>query len=368
MVVNDKFEELVFLCGARDFHAIDWYRSALSIIDNKKISIVTDLIAGEGFEKLVTEKDDIHKLIILDSFLFPNQSRLGDLWRNVIKFVVMPFQVILLRNFSKTKPKAIYYAHSMYYIWLAWLAKIPFVGTPQGSDILVKPYRSRIYRWLSKKAMRAAKYITVDSEKMKNGVFEISEVQARIIQNGIDVDSIEREVKKNKEAERKKIVSIRGFTPLYRINDILKARNTSLILSDITLIYPFYDESYMNLSLLRPNDENMGSLSKTDLFCILNQTKLVFSIPISDSSPRSVYESIFCGAAVAISYNMYYESLPECMKSRIIILDFNNPGWFDDAINKANIIIKTSYTPSREALNLFDQRESFKKVAKLILS
>jgi hypothetical protein len=35
-------KKLVFLCGARDFHAMDWYRSAIALIPDAEISIVTD--------------------------------------------------------------------------------------------------------------------------------------------------------------------------------------------------------------------------------------------------------------------------------------------------------------------------------------
>ena len=53
-------KNLVFLCGARDFHAMDWYASAKELIDDSSnISIVTDLIEGEGFTKLVDSSDKV---------------------------------------------------------------------------------------------------------------------------------------------------------------------------------------------------------------------------------------------------------------------------------------------------------------------
>ena len=39
---NEK--ELVFLCGARDFHAMDWYSRAVERMGYSKVSIMTDLI------------------------------------------------------------------------------------------------------------------------------------------------------------------------------------------------------------------------------------------------------------------------------------------------------------------------------------
>ena len=86
----------------------------------------------------------------------------------------------------------------------------------------------------------------------------------------------------------------------------------------------------------------------------------------SDSSQRSVYEVIFCGAAVAISHHRYYDVLPACMKKRIILIDINNDNFIEEALEKAKTIITTQFIPSEEALDLFDQRRSFKRILNLI--
>lgn len=116
--------KLVFLCGARDFHAMDWYRSALKVFPHIDTVIVTDLIQGEGFKNLITEHDTVYKLVVLDRILFTIQSRYGDIWRNFIKAVLFPIQVALLRRFAHHNPGALYQAHSMYYLWLAWAAGV----------------------------------------------------------------------------------------------------------------------------------------------------------------------------------------------------------------------------------------------------
>ena len=61
-----KYNNIVFLCGARDFHAMDWYTSAKILIeDSCSLTIVTDLIQGESFNKLVDSSDNVYKLLIL---------------------------------------------------------------------------------------------------------------------------------------------------------------------------------------------------------------------------------------------------------------------------------------------------------------
>ena len=357
---------LVFLCGARDYHAMDWYRSAQKEMPSNKLSILTDLIAGEGFKKIISNDDRLEKMIIIDSFLFRKQSSLGNLWRNIIKLLVLPLQIFLLRKHNINNPNSIYYAHSMYYIWLSYLAKVNFIGTPQGSDILIKPFKSWFYRFLSIKSMKAAIFITVDSIKMKNKCEEISGIIPYIIQNGIDLSLILNQnnltVKSNK---RKRIVSIRAFTELYRIKEILLARSKQ---HPLTFVYPFYDDLYKKeiLQFITNSDEDIGRVDRNFMYELLRESIIVISIPYSDSSPRSVYEAIFCGCAVCITYNPYYDLLPKCMKERIIIVDLNNKSWFKDAFEKAKIICEKEFCPDKESLEMFDQRKSFKKILNLL--
>lgn len=366
-------KQLVFLCGARDFHAMDWYKSAIELIPNAEISIITDLIAGEGFNKIITEKDKVHKLLILDSFLFRNQSSLGDKWRNLLKLVVLPIQVFLLKRFAKNNPNAIFHAHSMYYLVLARAAKVNYVGTPQGSDILVKPLRSKFYKNFAIYGLKKAKNITVDSKNMQDGVKILVNREAHIVQNGIDISSIklfQEEFNHISESHQNQsgILSMRGFTELYRIKEIVAARNQTENDQFISFIYPFYDLTYKSecSSLLKKDDIDLGRVDRKKMYHLFSQSQLVISIPISDSSPRSVYEAIFCGAPLAITYNAYFDILPECMRSRIVLVDLNNENWLIEAMEKSQIILRDKFKPSAFAIELFDQKESFKKIQKLL--
>jgi hypothetical protein len=366
--------QLVFLCGARDYHAMDWYKSAVALSKKYEVAILTDLFAGEGYKKIVTENDKIYKLIIIDKFLFKAQSRLSNLWRNIVKLVFLPLQVYKLRHFHKENSQSMYHAHSMYYLWLAWAAKVPFVGTPQGSDILVKPFKSKFYKYLTIKSLKAAKAVTVDSKRMKDVILLISGVQAHIVQNGIDLESLLPLVnsKKTENCPRQLILSNRGMTELYRIKEILLGRNLSEVNRNfpISFIYPFGDNEYKTKieHLFIPTDVDLKRVDRLTMYELFLSSKLVISIPYSDSSPRSVYEAIFCGAAVAITYHPYYDILPECMKKRIILVDIENQLWLDKAIAEAETILKKPFEPSDEALELFDQKKSFKQIEKLLMT
>ena len=361
----------VFLCGARDYHAMDWYRNAKMLHGDKNISIVTDLISSEGLNSLLNETDTVHRLLILDRFLLRNQSKNGNIWRNFLKLLFFPLQVILLKKYNKDNPNTIYHAHSMYYLFLAWASGVTYLGTAQGSDILIRPFRSSFYRYFAIKSLKGALAVTVDSLKMKKVIFDMTGVVSHVIQDGIDVDTINSFFTGNNgKYQRQKILSIRGLASIYRIGDLIEARNNSMDNSNtpVFFIYPFVESQYelkINSSF-KSIDVMYGRLERFKMYELLGQTKLVISIPESDSSPRSVYESIFCGCAVAITHQPYYDVLPIDMKSRIILIDLLDETWFDKAIEFATQITTIPYTPSIEALENFDQKKSFNKILDLI--
>lgn len=357
-------KKIVILGGARDYHAMDWYRTVKKNTLENKVIFLTDLIEGEGYNNLIMSTDNIEKLFIIDNFLFSKQSKFANIWRNFFKLLILPLQIYHLKRYAKNNPNAVYHAHPMYYMLLSWLSGVEFIGTPQGSEILIRAQKSKIYKFFAKKLLKAAKYVTVDSVGMQDKIFELSGVKAIVVQNGIDMNELFKYMQK--VTKKDKIVSLRGMTNLYRINKIVDSRNVSIYKTPITFIYPFHEESYRDYvkKNFKQYDSDLGRLNKEQMYELLSETKLVISIPKSDSSPRSVYESIFLGACVAIAYNPYFDVLPQCMKERIYIIDLNKKNWFDDAIEFANIVAKKKYIPTQAAMNMFDQNISIKNVIK----
>ncbi len=371
----DITPEIVFLCGARDFHAMDWFRSAQQSLPNDRLCVLTDLIAGEGFHDLRRPGDRVFELFILDPLLLRTPSVRANIWRNVLKLLVFPLQVWLLRRFDHRHPDGRYFCHSMYYLFLAWAAGVTFVGTPQGSDVLIKPYRSKAYRFFAVRSLRAARHVTVDSEQMRDRIRELAGVEAKVIQNGIDVRSILATARRPDDAaapERRYILSIRGFTPLYRIDAIIVARNGSAQFASVPLAlrYPFYEDDYRtkSLQLLCAGDLDVGRVSVAEIPHLFDEARLVVSVPISDSSPKSVYEAIFYGCAVAVTQHPFVDDLPACMRARLVVVDLADPHWLDDALERAADILRKPYQPSPEAVSTFDKIESFRKVSDLLLA
>lgn len=122
---------------------MDWFRSAQQTLPNDRLCLLTDLIAGEGFHDLRRPGDRVFELFILDPLLLRTPSTLANVWRNVLKLLVFPVQVWMLRRFDRRHPDARYFCHSMYYLFLAWAAGVCFVGTPKAATCSSSPTARR---------------------------------------------------------------------------------------------------------------------------------------------------------------------------------------------------------------------------------
>jgi hypothetical protein len=352
---------IVFLCGAKDFHAMDKFRLTTNKLGQHRTILLTDTLQGEGQVSRLKDNDNVHHLLLIDKFTFEKQSRIGNIWRNVLKFLLLPIQISKLKKYQSNLPDAIYHAIPIYYMLLCYYAKIKYVGTPQGSEILVRPKASKIYAYFAKKALIGADKVLVDSVKMKQAIYDLCSVKAIVMKNGFDTQKL---LNLNGQLQRNKVISIRAIHPLYNIAEIIDARNNLAQKIDLDFIYPSSEVEYLNAikKTIGLNDTMIGRLEREQLYKALINAKLVISIPSSDSSPRSVYESIFAGAAVAIRYSDYYNELPDCMKARIILIEIEKQDWLQSALKKAEIITSTRYVPSPQALDMCDENRTIQKI------
>ena len=250
----------------------------------------------------------------------------------------------------------------MYYIFLCWFSNIKYISTPMGSDVLVRPKNNFIYKFFTILSLKNSDKITVDSVDLYDVILKYTSKKSYIIQNGVDTKSL---LKNNFKYKRNKISSIRALYPNYQIDKITNSMESLGI--KISFFYPFYEKNLKN-KLFKNNKlvDDLESLSKEKMYSILKKSKLCISIPISDSSPRSVYEAIFSGSVVVVTDLKWIRSLTKCMRNRIIIVDLKDKLWLENSILKSNKIIKNKYIPSSEAINKFDQFHSMKYLCKNI--
>jgi hypothetical protein len=358
---------LIFVCASNDFHAMDWFHEVKIAAPRFPMKVVTDIFySSKEHNSEVRNDDEIIILFNIQPLIFSGHSFFYNFWRNAIKLLFTPLQVLRLRRISKMNDSALFHAHSMYYVFLCWLSGVRFIATPMGSDVLVRPEKSILYKYFTKKSLKAAEHITVDSTKIQEKIKNLIGKDSYLIQNGIDVKSIS--LFKSDKVQRSEIVSIRAIDYNYQIHRLIEARNFARNNLSISFVYPFYDDTYRKsiLNEMKPGDHDLGRLSKNELYHLLSKALLVISIPLSDSSPRSVYEAIFSGCAIVIKYSSWIDSLPSCMRERIIVADLNKPDWLQMAIQEANRITSVPFVPSHEALYEFDQQESIFRVCQRI--
>ncbi len=355
-IIKEKSKiDLLFICGGKDFHAMDKFKLALNAIGENRIILVTDTIEGEAQKSLVQESYPVEKLFIIDRFTPNYQSKWTHLWRNIIKIIFLPIQIWRLKKIYRYHEPAVVHAVPIYYMLLCRLAAIPYIGTPQADEILVRPLQSSFYNLFAKLALKGASTVIVDSLAMKTTIENRFQGAAVIIKNGFDTGlalSAQRDA-----VERKKILSIRGLQDNYQISEIIQARNRIDGNLSIDFVFPFFDINCLSdvKREIQSADQLHGLLPRNDLYLIMGTAILCISIPLGDSSPRSVYEAIFCGAAVAITPMGFYDELPACMKSRIYLVDLNNDAWFREALEFAKLATQSRYVPSNEALIMCDQ-------------
>jgi hypothetical protein len=343
---------------------MDWFRSCETITENKPV-FITDNYSKEGFKPLLRQDDDVRELLIIDPLLPSRSSSLGHAWRNLLKFAIAPIQVMKLRRVLKSMDNPFVFAHSTYYAFLASFCDVRYSSTPQGSEVLVRPRKSGFYKWLLRRSVRKVSFVNVDSAAMADALKNLTGVEAKVIQNGIDVSGINI---RPDSGRRTSVTSIRGLAENYRITEILKARNQESPEVRLDFSFPFSDAGYREKidRLVRADDTLHGRLPKTRQIDLFKSSICVLSVPTSDSSPRSVYEAIFCGAAAVCAYSPYIDALPACMRRRVVVVDLSNPGWFSRALAAAKEISAIPYAPSDEALQMFDQLASMRKCLELV--
>ena len=183
-------KNIVIVGNARCYHTMDWYRTIKNLSAGRNVIFATDLINSESHKVIVKPDDHIYNLYNIDHLLFNKQTWLGGVWRNFVKLLFFPIQVRSLRSLARKYPNSVFHAHTMYYMFVCWRAGIKFIGTPQGSEVLVRPERSRIYKYFAIQSLRAANVVTVDSITMRDRIRYISDVNALIVQNGIEADKL----------------------------------------------------------------------------------------------------------------------------------------------------------------------------------
>jgi len=211
------------------------------------------------------------------------------------------------------------HAHNLYYGYVASFLKeqVPVIFTPMGSDIIIHAQQNPIYKFMAHRAFKKAHVVTGDSLILQKKGYKVGAKLENnyIIQNGVDSDIFKPEGNKLRHElgispDETLVFSPRAITPLYNIDTIIdalyefkKTNNRFRCLFSYAFGGKYstqLKERVISLGLSE-NVVWLGYVKYEDMKSYYNAADLVISVPSSDSSPKSVYEAMFCGTPIIVS-------------------------------------------------------------------
>ena len=201
---------------------------------------------------------------------------------------------------------------------LGWMAAReglhPLVCSAWGSDVLGM---GGIGRRRSKRALDGSDLVTADSVHLARATRELAgrDLPVEVVRWGLD---LERFAPGNMSAAREAlglehdgplIVSVRGFEPVYNPELQLEAfarirtrrPDARLLLKSQGDSVPSVVKAAIERLGLDEVVTVVGNLPSERMADVYRAADVVLSIPLSDSSPRSVWEALACGRPVVIS-------------------------------------------------------------------
>ncbi len=179
----------------------------------------------------------------------------------------------------------------------------PFIITALGTDVLISPKKSFVYRILLRYAFSKARWITAMSDFMKKEIVDLNVVENKIsvVPFGIDplvFNDNNRSLPDNKFV----ITSTRNFESIYNIPHLIKAiakvrneiPNLHLNLIGTGSLKNELEELILTLQLVK-QVSFLGKLSQFEIAKVFDQTHIFISVSLSDGNNISLNEAMASG-------------------------------------------------------------------------
>lgn len=191
----------------------------------------------------------------------------------------------------------------------ALCGKRPLVVTALGSDVLISPFQSRLYKMLLRYVFRKADHITAMSDPMREimlGLGAGAEKTSTVI-FGIDPQIFNTKGRPNEEGPFT-LISTRNFEPVYNIDVLIKA---------IGLIHTRIPDLKMHLIGAGSMEQQLraliaelglsgvidfhGRMTQPEIADLLRHSQLFISVSSSDGNNISLNEAMACGCFSVVS-------------------------------------------------------------------
>jgi glycosyltransferase involved in cell wall biosynthesis len=194
----------------------------------------------------------------------------------------------------------------------------PFLLMPWGSDILLNPYRNKIFKMLTKYVLSRADFITCDAEEVKRRIIELANYPAEkiiVFPWGIDLKlfrpcvELRKAIRQELGWEDKKIlIMTRSFKDVYGIEYFLKAlpkvfeevpEARALVIGSGPLELQL--KALAQELNLADRIRFLGEIPNHELPKYLNASDLYVSSSLSDGTSLSLLEAFACALPVVVT-------------------------------------------------------------------
>lgn len=179
----------------------------------------------------------------------------------------------------------------------------PYVITALGTDVLISPFESKIYKIAVKYALRKADWITAMADHMRDKIISLGIKPEKIstVVFGIDPE-IFNALHRNIDKDKFVITSTRNFEKVYNVNDLIEAfavvrkkvPNVFLNLIGSGSLEAQIKSKVHDLNL---NDcvKFFGRIPQLEISEVLQKTNVFVSVSSSDGNNISLNEAMACG-------------------------------------------------------------------------
>lgn len=222
----------------------------------------------------------------------------GGNWKVVLKYKQVK-EII-----KKIQPQVLHSLYATSYGFVGALSGFhPYIVTPLGTDILISPNQSFIYRAILKYVFKKADVITSMAPHLKSAILKFGGKKEKItdILFGINTAIFNKDKRILSEKEFV-ICSTRNFEPVYNIPHFLNA--IALLKDKISKLkvniigYGSLKDDLIQLSKDLKIDHIVnfyGKVSQSKVVEVLNQSHVFVSVSLSDGNSLSLIEAMACG-------------------------------------------------------------------------
>ena len=180
----------------------------------------------------------------------------------------------------------------------------PFIITALGTDVLISPQRSKLYRMLIRFALRRADWVTAMADHMRDAIIAlgITPQKVQTVIFGIDPKIFNR---RERFVPQKKFVltSTRNFEPVYNIPlliDALRMAAPKIPGMEVNLVGTGTQREMLEALVKSSALENIvrfhGKILQAQIADLLRGSHLFVSTSLSDGNNVSLNEAMACGA------------------------------------------------------------------------